>query len=60
MNWTRMCIEMGLTTDLLLSSYSPFEISFKQFIRGASNYVAITKGGRISKWCNARKDFDDK
>ena len=30
MDWTRMCIEMGLTTDWLLSNlYSPIEISFK-------------------------------
>ena len=57
-----MYIEMGFTTDLLLTNYmyNPFEISFKQFISGASNYVAITKEGRISEWCNARADFDDK
>ena len=31
MDWSRMYIEMGLTTDLLLTNYmyNPFEISFK-------------------------------
>ena len=33
----RMPIDMGLTTDLLLSNYNPIDISFKQFISGASN-----------------------
>ena len=33
----RMRIDMGLTTDLLLSNYNPIDISFKQFISGASN-----------------------
>ena len=47
MDWTRMCIEMGLATDLPLSSYNPFEICSKLFISGASNYVAITKVARI-------------
>ena len=60
MDWTRMYIEIGLNPDLLLSNYSPFEINFKQFISGASNYVAITKVARISERCNAHKDFDDK
>ena len=35
----RMRIDMGLTTDLLLSNYNPIDISFKQFISGASNKV---------------------
>ena len=35
----RMRIDIGLTTDLLLSNYNPIDISFKQFISGASNKV---------------------
>ena len=51
MDWTRMYIEMGLTTDLLLSNYiyNPFETKLRMIISGASNYVAIIKDGRISE-----------